>query len=209
MGSTVARTTIPALVLVLLGGACLWSGSHERPPAPAPLPVRPFSVELPASGPTTGPDAPERPERALPPSTLSIPSIGVRAPIVVEDVNGAGELIVPGDPDAVGLAGPLAPLSGDLGTTLVAGHVSFDGEPGALHSLVDAAPGAVVRTSDREGAVRVWRVTGLEAVRKDRLPEFSAGGPRRLVIVTCGGTLTRRHDDWSFDQNVIVTAVPA
>ena len=59
-----------------------------------------------------------------------------------------------------------------------------------------------------------WHVTSVREVVKSALPQdiFTKSGPRRLVVVTCGGALEPipgSHGEFSYDDNIIVTAVPA
>jgi hypothetical protein len=99
------------------------------------------------------------------------------------------------------------------GTTLMAGHVSAPGQPfGALRSLSRITAGATVYATSAGGRVTTWRVTAVTAMPRADLPaSVWAGhiGPRRLVIVTCGGAVHRnRRGVWTYDDNVVVTAVP-
>ncbi|MFJ1792998.1 class F sortase [Kitasatospora griseola] len=101
----------------------------------------------------------------------------------------------------------------DRGTTLTAGHVHDPAQGnGALYNLSRVRPDAVVETSDAAGNVTRWRVTGLSVVPKSHLPPWGfAGptGPRKLVIVTCGGPAERDPEHGATCRdNVIATAVP-
>ena len=110
----------------------------------------------------------------------------------------------------------LSPAGGSYadGTTLVAGHVNYVGQgDGALFNLYRVQPGAVVYATDAWGRTTLWRVVSAESVLKQDLPaSVFAGnqGPRRLVIVTCGGDIRYvPGSGWTYDDNVVVTAVPA
>ena len=95
------------------------------------------------------------------------------------------------------------------GTVLLAGHVdSARRGAGAFYALKGARRGDTIAVRSGDGSTRSYRVTSLRRVRKAALPTsiFTRSGPRRLVLVTCGGpfeTRTKRYRD-----NVIVTAVP-
>lgn len=146
---------------------------------------------------------------------LFVPTIDVEAPIdSVGSDNGA--MIIPDDVRRVGRWDGGATLEASGGTVLVAGHVNFAGQgPGVLHNLFDVQPGAIVVTTDRTGNRTSWRITGLASYDKQALPAgiFTKTGPRRLVLVTCGGDLL--HVDGpdggynTYEKNVVAQAVPA
>lgn len=144
---------------------------------------------------------------------LSIPSVGVRAPIVGADIT-AGEYAVPSDPAVVGahranerdLGRALAPTPGVL---LVAGHVTLGATRGALWPLHRLEPGAELLTTG-PGGVRRWRAVALEIHRADALPAdlLRPSGPEQLVLVTCTGPVVDDHGRRSYRDNLLVTAVP-
>ncbi len=90
----------------------------------------------------------------------------------------------------------------------MAGHVDTRGDPGALHGLHAVAPGALVATTDASGHHRSWTVVTLQVRRKEDLPVFSAAGPRRLVLLTCGGPVQRTRTGLGYRDNVIAVAEP-
>ncbi|WP_051450157.1 class F sortase [Actinospica robiniae] len=99
------------------------------------------------------------------------------------------------------------------GTTLLAGHVDYTGQgTGTLYDLYRVQPGTLVYASDASGHVPRWRVTGLTVVSKTELPSWvfaGTAGPRKLVIVTCGGPVDYVPGYGNtYRDNVIATAVP-
>jgi hypothetical protein len=153
------------------------------------------------------------------PGRVVIPALCVDAPVVPTPRTSEGDLTIPHDVHIVGrwdasagLADP--PQTTIVGTTLLAGHVNMPGQgSGALYQLGSVRPDDLVYTADPAGPVSRWRVVSLIEVHKDRLPpEVFAGrsGPRRLVIVTCGGPIIHLPGHGaSYRDNIIVTAVPA
>jgi hypothetical protein len=100
------------------------------------------------------------------------------------------------------------------GTTLLAGHVNHVGQGnGVLHDLYRIDPRATIYLTDRVDRVTRWQVVASTAVLKAELPaSVFAGrsGPRRLVLVTCGGPIHhRKGHGWTYDDNVVVTATPS
>ena len=195
-----ALTVIAALVA---GSALLAAGLHRTPAAAAPLPAARFHL--------TGPLADHRTQGdpvavKVAASHVYVPSLRIDAPWTREPVT-AGGLSIPADVHTVGLAAAGQP-GGVVGTVLLAGHVNYVGQgAGALAELYRVAPGALVLLTDEHARVSRWVVTGLDDPLKRDVDKriFTASGPRRLVLVTCGGAV---HDG-EYDRNIIVTAVPA
>lgn len=204
------------VVAATAGGTYLLSTSTTRPHA-QPLPRHEF-------GPGTRDEHPKPTHRrriapppvpanhlSLPANHLSIPALGVSAPID----RGALEqhlLVLPTDVHRVaqwiGGAGP----TDRHGTVLIAGHVDNSRQgKGALWPLSTAEPDDDVIVTAPSGRPTRWRVIGLRAVVKARLPQtiFDKSGSRRLVIVTCGGSLIHSPAGNYYEDNVVLTAVPA
>jgi hypothetical protein len=153
------------------------------------------------------------------PNQLVIPSLCIVGAIVRTPRLRNGTLVIPDDVKRIGLwdqGAPLAPLPSHPevhGTTLLAGHVDHVGQGrGALYPLAHVSPGALAVATDADGTVTRWRVVSLLTVAKDRLPGSvfdGAVGPRRLVLVTCGGRVIQKPGVGGvYEDNVIVTAVP-
>ncbi|WP_018155033.1 class F sortase [Demetria terragena] len=146
-----------------------------------------------------------------PPSNyLAIPSLYVQARVVSEGVS-EGSMLLPNDLRTVGHLRSTASLGAKEGTSLVAGHVTHGGTPGALFLLGMVKPGASVVTTDAKGKPTTWVVNAVKSYRKTALPDniFRADGPRQLAIVTCGGRVIRTNDGrYTHEDNIVVTAVP-
>jgi hypothetical protein len=223
-----------AVAACLAGGIVLIvSGSMSHPPAAAPLPVAQFAIgpgtlgKLPPlrhGNITVNGAVPGRPgERCrltIARSRLVIPSLCIDGPVVPTDQQRGGALSIPDNVREIALWTGGAPLTGpdgkplQKGTTLLAGHVDYYGQgDGTLYNLYQIQPGALVYTCDAAGHVARWRVTKLVVVLKTQLPPWAfAGttGPRRLVLVTCGGPLDYvRGYGYTYRDNVIAVAVPA
>ena len=144
---------------------------------------------------------------------LAVPDLCISAPLVATSRTAQGSLRIPASATDVGLWDGGAGLRATSGTTLLAGHVTYGAEGrGSLFDLARVGPGQTVYTVDGEGGVHSWKVLALEQVTKQRLPEAvfaGQSGPRRLVVVTCGGPVIHlpgygaTHRD-----NVVVTARP-
>lgn len=144
------------------------------------------------------------------PSWLVIGAAGVDAPVVTVGATG-GAMDVPADISTVGYYSGSVPLGSPVGVTVLAGHVNDAAVgPGALARLSEVRVGDVVSVAGAAGGrVSRWVVDGVTVSGKDELPAFPVVGPRRLVVVTCGGELVRVNGGGSYADNVVVWASPA
>ncbi len=144
---------------------------------------------------------------------LRLDPLSVTAPVVPATVPG-GVLTPPQDVSTVGIWTDGAPLHAASGTTVLAGHVNLAGHgAGALHDLHVVQPGELVHTVDHEGNVDAWRVTAVTERPKTSGVDESIwdglAGPRRLVVVTCGGDLEYAGGRGDYQDNVYLYAEPA
>ncbi|MGW8552602.1 class F sortase [Streptomyces tubercidicus] len=217
-------SAVLASLAVIALGLVLIARPHQQPGAgsAAPLPAAPFSVKpsgLPGAPPpyAAGQQVPPGRggrdcDRTLRASHVVIPALCVNARVVATSRIRDGALSIPEDVQRVGMWKQGAALTDNAGTTLLAGHVHAPGQgDGALYDLYRSRPGDAVYASDSQGTVTAWRIAGLQAPPKSRLPESvfaGKAGPRRLVLVTCGGPV-EFHPGYGnvYRDNVIVTAV--
>lgn len=145
------------------------------------------------------------------PSTVTIPSINQHdVPVVAATVD-RGQLTPPRDVDMAGIWTDGAALDATNGTTTLVGHVNYTGQGnGAFHDLAWVPVGSIITTVGATGSATAWTVTAVTTTAKaDGVdPAALAGltGPRRLVLVTCGGQYDRNLH--SYRDNVFVWADP-
>jgi LPXTG-site transpeptidase (sortase) family protein len=142
------------------------------------------------------------------PVQLTIPGIGVDAPVIRLGVESSGALEVPGNVASVGWY-RFGPSPGEPGSALIAGHVDSRVEgPGVFFDLSRLRPGDSVQVELQGGDRAAFEVVSRSLVAKDRLPPaiFSRGGDPSLTLITCGGSFDQEAGHYL--QNVIVTAVP-
>lgn len=99
--------------------------------------------------------------------------------------------------------------SSSQGTTFIASHVAWTKRHrGALYTMAtDVSQGELIWVKGFDGSLSTWRVNGMWVAEHQAFPEdyFSATGPRRLVLTTCGG---RVNDYGYYQQNVFLVATP-
>ena len=95
------------------------------------------------------------------------------------------------------------------GTTLIASFVAWKKRHrGALYTMAtDVKQNQLIWVKGFDGSLSTWRVNGMWFAEHQAFPEdyFSATGPRRLVLTTCGG---RVNDYGYYQQNVFLVAEP-
>jgi len=149
------------------------------------------------------------PGRTHPP-TITIPGMGTTQ-VVAEGIGRDRSLGVPADVHKVGWDVYSAAMAAAAGTTVLDGHVNYAGQgAGFFSGLASTRPGEVITTASPAGIISHWRVTSDRLHPKDRgLPAslLRPGGPRRLVLVSCGGAFDWRTGHYL--SNVVVVAAPA
>ena len=95
------------------------------------------------------------------------------------------------------------------GTTFIASHVAWTKKHrGALYTMAtDVKQGQLIWAKGFDGTLSTWRVNGMWTAEHEAFPPeyFSASGPRRLVLTTCGGRMNRQG---YYQQNVFLVAAP-
>ncbi|HSA53666.1 MAG TPA: class F sortase [Yinghuangia sp.] len=145
-----------------------------------------------------------------PPIAVSLPELGLSAPVVPVGVAPDGQAAVPPDGGTVGWyrfgPSPGAPA----GSAVLLGHVdTADGSLGQFAKLKQADKGDRVIVGRGAAPALTYRVVGVDTVSKGVLPAaeiFRRDGPPQLVLVTCGGPYDR--SEGGYQANLIVTAVP-
>ncbi|WP_435057315.1 sortase domain-containing protein [Streptomyces sp. bgisy060] len=150
--------------------------------------------------------APARPP-ALPES-ISIPRLGVRAPVDSVGVTPDGQVVVPEDPDRLGwYRFSPAPGTGG-GSSVIVGHVDAMGRGlGVLAVLGEAREGDRVLLGRRDGTEVTYRVVARRTIAKTALGEsgaFRRDGEPVLTLITCVGPYL--PDGGGYQNNLVVTA---
>ncbi|SEM18395.1 class F sortase [Streptacidiphilus jiangxiensis] len=194
-----------ATALLLAAGGTLAAGisgqQHApRPPASAALPssnppnLPPAATPARAPGPIGGPSAvPPLPAiRAVTPTAISIPAIGVHHALLSLGQNSDGTLQVPplSDVSAPGWDRD-SPVPGQVGPAVVVGHIDgTTGAEGVFYSLGALRPGDTVSITRSDGTVAVFRIDGVNVYAKDAFPTLTVYGNTtdpQLRLITCGG----------------------
>ncbi|MCC9308539.1 class F sortase [Kitasatospora sp. RB6PN24] len=192
---------------VLLGAAVVagaWlvrDGVHGAPP-PAPAPAQaPGAGGVRAPGTTGDPMGRSRPVR------ISIPAIGVDAPVTGVGLDPEGHLATPPAQDR-NLAGWYQDgvTPGQRGTALLAGHVDTATGPAVFHGLGALHRGDRIDVLRDDRSTARFTVDGIEVYPRTAFPDqqvFGQAPDPQLRLITCGGGY-RKGD--GYQANVVVYA---
>jgi sortase (surface protein transpeptidase) len=189
------------LLAVGAGAAGLVAARASSPPS-----VRLKPVAAP-SGRTVAPLSVSAVQQQTPkPVSLTIPAIGVKAPIINLGLNRNGTLQVPSTTTVVGWYTG-SPRPGATGSAIIAGHVDSRTGPGVFFWLRKMRPGERIYVRRADGTLAVFTVTVVHLYAKSDFPTTTVYGPvpdAELRLITCGGTFdyTTRH----YLSNVVVYA---
>jgi sortase (surface protein transpeptidase) len=146
-------------------------------------------------------------DEAAAPIRVRIPSIDVDSPLASLGVDDQGALVPPADFARAGWFSG-SPLPGDVGPSVIAGHVdSYEG-PAVFFRLRDLAAGDMVLVERADGTTARFTVSRTGRHPKDVFPSEDVYGPTpraELRLITCGGEFD--HGLRSYLDNVVVHAV--
>jgi hypothetical protein len=141
------------------------------------------------------------------PVRVRIPSIGVDSPLRRLGLDDDGVLVPPADFARAGWFSG-SPVPGDVGPSVIAGHVDSHDGPAVFFRLGNLVAGDEVLVDRADGTTARFTVTGADRYPKNEFPTEEVYGPTHraeLRLITCGGEFDR--DSRSYRDNVVVTAV--
>jgi sortase (surface protein transpeptidase) len=170
-------------------------------PADVPHPVAKLGV-VPSGAAVAVPSPAARQPAALP-VALTIPAIDVRAKLVRLGVTARGTLQVPSSTSVAGWYTG-SPRPGDIGSSVIAGHIDSYLGPGVFFRLRLLHAGNLVYVREADGRLAVFRVTSVRMYPKNHFPTATVYGPSpdaELRLITCGGLFD--HATNSYLSNVV------
>ncbi|WP_370096968.1 class F sortase [Streptacidiphilus sp. MAP12-20] len=144
------------------------------------------------------------------PVRVTMPRIGIDAPVSPTGQAADGSVIVPDEDharQAVWFDGSATP--GQVGPSVLLAHVDSWKLPlgkAAFYELGAARPGDVVQVTRADGSVAEFQVDSATVVSKSGFPTQAVYGPTttpQLRLITCGGGFSKKG---GYDGNVIVYA---
>jgi hypothetical protein len=220
-----------AVVLVLGGGALLWTGFHgngnahanftplgsipsSEPSTPAPSSSAPSSSAAPSttsSGSCSGGNAHDKPAAATPmdasrPVAVRIPCIGVDSTHMMKlGLNSDGTIQVP--PLLSGRTGwyKQSPTPGQKGPAIILGHIDSYKGPSVFFHLDEVKPGEQVIVTRADGTKAHFTVDAIKQYSKKDFPTKKVYGNvsyPALRLITCGGQFNEQKRSYESDTVV-------
>jgi LPXTG-site transpeptidase (sortase) family protein len=139
---------------------------------------------------------------------LLIPKISVDAPFTDLAILPSGQLEAP-PPDDTNLVGWHAkgPSPGEIGTSIIAGHVDTKTSPAVFVGLSELERGDVFHVKRADGRKASFVIDHVETFEKDRFPNdrvYGDTGQAQVRLITCAGDYDRQAKDYT--ENLVVFA---
>jgi sortase (surface protein transpeptidase) len=183
-GSIRARAAgVIGVLLILSGTATVMVAVAALEHAPQPASSAAGTTRPSAGGPSL--------KRSLPVS-IDIPAIGVKSQLLRLGANSDGTIRVPSLYPTPGQAAwyKYSATPGQIGVSVIEGHVDTYKGPGVFFHLGDLRPGDIVEVRLADGTTAVFRVTGVRQYLKSKFPAktiYAATRYSALRLITCGG----------------------
>ncbi|HEY7946622.1 MAG TPA: sortase, partial [Acidimicrobiales bacterium] len=145
------------------------------------------------------------------PTSLRIPAIALSVPLSTLGLNLDGTVQVPTG-DLVPGWFRLGPSPGQVGSSVILGHVDSYQGPGVFFNLRELQPGDQVQVSLTDGAVATFAVKIVATYTKTQFPAdavYASRGDSSLQLVTCGGTFDPQTGHYLSNIVVYTTFVSA
>jgi hypothetical protein len=199
----------PLAAAVLLGGALVVAvtvagllmltgrpGDQPGPASAAPHGLTPLGSPAPLPRPRT--------LTAPLPVALRIPVIGVHTRLIRLGITRQGTLQVPKSTSVAGWY-TRSPRPGEVGSSIIAGHIDSYLGPGIFYRLRELRRGNRIYVRQADGKLAIFRVTAVHEYAKAHFPTAQVYGPApdaELHLITCGGTFD--YATHSYLSNVVV-----
>lgn len=133
------------------------------------------------------------------PTWVSVPSAGLEEePIAPEGLTPQGT-INPDQGEAIWYAGSERVVPGQVGTAVIAAHVTYYDEPDVFYDLAEVSEGEVITVGYGHGGTREFVVTSTQQISKEGLQRSDAvwgdqADTARIALITCDPSLGARSD---------------
>jgi sortase (surface protein transpeptidase) len=164
------------------------------------------NAAAPAQAPTSVPVT--KPYDKLRPTQVRIPKINADSSLLAVAVDKDGQIAVPSVKQPMQAAWyRLSPVPGDVGPSIILGHVDGNHQPGIFYELKNLGPGDEIFVTRSDGKDVKFVVDHKVQVPKDQFPSDAVYGNTdkpQLRLITCGGVFD--HAEHSYVDNIVVYA---
>ncbi|MCZ4125584.1 class F sortase [Streptomyces sp. H39-S7] len=144
--------------------------------------------------------------KASTPERITIPELNVDSALESLGLDAHRAMQTPRDPDKAGWFTP-GPTPGELGPSVIAGHVTWNQAPGVFFKLGAMKKGQTINVTRQDGTTAVFTVERIARYPKDKFPTVEVYGNldhAGLRLITCGGNYSTA--DHHYTDNVVVYA---
>jgi len=138
------------------------------------------------------------------PVRLSIAALGVSTSVGTVGLQCNHQVMAPTNTTSVSWF-RLGPTPGQIGSSVILGHVDSRTGPGVFFNLKLLRPGSAVRVVLADGVTARFAVIRVAQYSKSSFPDhlvYGAHGTRLLNLVTCGGVFD--HATGHYESNIVV-----
>ncbi len=138
------------------------------------------------------------------PVHLLIPKLKLSTGIILLGLKANGEVMVPTNVHDVGWFRE-GPTPGEIGSSVVLGHVDSSNGPGVFFELKTLVAGDLVKVTLADRVTATFKVRSVAQYPKTAFPAklvYGSHGTRSLNLVTCGGIFN--HATGSYESNIVV-----
>lgn len=204
--ATATAAVLMLLLLVACSSGQAGSTSTTGIPSPPAIPAAPPVPSPAVPGPVTA-DALAEPLAESEPLSAQIPAIGLATGRLVHlGLTADRALEVPGDAITAGWF-TLSPTPGEIGPSVIAGHVNYASVPGVFARLHEMRSGDTVTIDRADGTSAVFTTYRVDRYPKSAFPTEQVYGNTEtpeLRLITCGGSFDRGAGEYR--DNVVVFA---
>ena len=184
----------------LRSGASASDGGGAESAAGSDAGGEPTTVPGPGAAEPSAPPASEAPDAPGPaalsasePTSLRIDAIGVDEQVFPIGLGQDGELLAPrGEQADLAAWFEGSPTPGEVGPSVIEGHVTWGGDPSVFFELGALAPGDRVQVDREDGTTATFEVYDSARYPKDEFPTVAVYGRTdgpELRLITCAGDL--------------------
>lgn len=159
------------------------------PPKPAPVPVKPKGLS--------------RSE----PTNLRVSSVGINVDLISVGQKADGSMEVPPLFEPVAGWYKFSPTPGEIGPSVIAGHVDTHKGPSVFWRLREVKSGDVIEITRADGQTVKFKVEALKQFDQANFPTEEVYGNIKhagLRLITCGGTFNKQTGRYT--ENTVVYA---
>lgn len=197
---------VPLLLSVIGLGGTLYFGLQTGKVVDL-QPVKAFAL------PTPKPAKVESAPKGLPrsePTHVNISAVGINYPIITVGREADGAMEIPKLYDPVVGWYKYSPTPGEIGPTVLVGHVDTQKGPSVFWRLRDLKAGDEVEVTRADGQVIKYKVEALKQFDQNNFPSAEVYGNidhAGLRLITCGGTFDRKTGAYTANTVVFASAI--